>query len=71
MTGLAPDSSSLRGMRLDRFVFMGIAKEVDPEVVATSPYPIKSRVPVCCGFESFCKLVPVAGLAPALATFST
>ena len=25
---------------------------VEPEVVATSPYPIKSRVPVCCGFGS-------------------
>jgi len=25
---------------------------VEPEVVATSPYPIKSRVPVCCGFSS-------------------
>ena len=27
-------------------------KLVEPEVVATSPYPIKSRVPVCCGFSS-------------------
>jgi hypothetical protein len=27
-------------------------KMVEPEVVATSPYPIKSRVPVCCGFGS-------------------
>jgi hypothetical protein len=26
---------------------------VEPEVVATSPYPVKSRVPVCCGFDSF------------------
>jgi hypothetical protein len=25
---------------------------VEPEVVATSPNPIKSRVPVCCGFSS-------------------
>jgi hypothetical protein len=25
---------------------------VEPEVVATSPYPIKSRVPVCCGLSS-------------------
>lgn len=25
---------------------------VEPEVVATSPYPGKSRVPVCCGFDS-------------------
>ena len=25
---------------------------MEPEVVATSPYPIKSRVPVCCGFSS-------------------
>ena len=43
---------------------------VEPEVVATSPYPGKSRVPVCCGFDSL-KLVLAAGLAPALATFST
>jgi hypothetical protein len=27
-------------------------KLVEPEVVATSPYPVKSRVPVCCGFDS-------------------
>jgi hypothetical protein len=25
---------------------------VEPEVVATSPCPVKSRVPVCCGFDS-------------------
>ncbi len=25
---------------------------VESEVVATSPYPVKSRVPVCCGFDS-------------------
>ena len=25
---------------------------VEPEVVATSPYRIKSPVPVCCGFDS-------------------
>ena len=25
---------------------------VEPEVVATSPYRIKSPVPVCCGFGS-------------------
>jgi hypothetical protein len=25
---------------------------VEPEVVATSPYRIKSPVPVCCGFSS-------------------
>ncbi len=25
---------------------------VEPEVVATSPSPVKSRVPVCCGFDS-------------------
>jgi hypothetical protein len=25
---------------------------VEPEVVATSPRPGKSRVPVCCGFDS-------------------
>jgi hypothetical protein len=34
---------------------------VEPEVVATSPYPIKSRVPVCCGFSST-KLVGERGL---------
>ena len=45
-------------------------KLVEPEVVATSPYPGKSRVPVCCGFDSL-KLVLAAGLAPALATLST
>ena len=27
-------------------------KVVEPEVVATSPYRIKSPVPVCCGFSS-------------------
>ena len=43
---------------------------MEPEVVATSPYPGKSRVPVCCGFDSL-KLVFAAGVAPALATFST
>ena len=43
---------------------------VEPEVVATSPYRIKSPVPVCCGFSSR-KVVPAAGFAPALATFST
>ena len=43
---------------------------MEPEVVATSPYPVKSRVPVCCGFDSL-KLVLAAGLAPALTTFST
>ena len=36
---------------------------VEPEVVATSPYPIKSRVPVCCGFSSR-KMVGERGLAP-------
>src|SRR5712664_969505 len=34
---------------------------VEPEVVATSPYPIKSRVPVCCGFSST-KLVGERGV---------
>ena len=43
---------------------------VEPEVVATSPYRIKSPVPVCCGFDSM-KMVLAAGLAPALATPST
>ena len=43
---------------------------VEPEVVATSPCPGKSRVPVCCGFDSL-KLVLAAGVAPALTTFST
>src|ERR1043165_6159279 len=36
---------------------------VEPEVVATSPYRIKSPVPVCCGFDSV-KLVGERGLAP-------
>src|SRR5207237_5392439 len=36
---------------------------VEPEVVATSPYRIKSPVPVCCGFDSL-KLVGERGLAP-------
>ena len=36
---------------------------VEPEVVATSPYRIKSPVPVCCGFDSM-KLVGERGLAP-------
>ena len=54
---------------------------VEPEVVATSPYRIKSPVPVCCGFSSMklaCqpklgerRMVLVAGFAPALATLST
>src|SRR5882724_11947561 len=47
-----------------------LRKLVEPEVVATSPYPIKSRVPVCCGFGSV-KMVLAAGVAPALATIST
>ncbi len=25
---------------------------MEPEVVATSPRPVKSRVPGCCGFDS-------------------
>ena len=36
---------------------------VEPEVVATSPYRIKSPVPVCCGFDSV-ELVGERGLAP-------
>ena len=36
---------------------------VEPEVVATSPYRIKSPVPVCCGFDSL-KMVGERGLAP-------
>ncbi len=36
---------------------------VEPEVVATSPNPIKSRVPVCCGFGSR-KMVGERGFAP-------
>ena len=43
---------------------------VEPEVVATSPSRIKSPMPVCCGFDSV-ELVLAAGVAPALATFST
>src|ERR1051325_10309643 len=46
------DSISPRGKEL-----------VEPEVVATSPYRIKSPVPVCCGFDSL-KLVGERGLAP-------
>ena len=45
-------------------------KMVEPEVVATSPYRIKSPVPVCCGFDSL-KMVLAAGVAPALSTPST
>lgn len=29
-----------------------LSKLVEPEVVATSPYRIKSPVPVCCGLDS-------------------
>ena len=36
---------------------------MEPEVVATSPYRIKSPVPVCCGFSST-KMVGERGLAP-------
>lgn len=43
---------------------------VEPEVVATSPYPGKNRMPVCCGFDSI-KLVLVVRFALALATLST
>src|SRR5919106_3809881 len=43
---------------------------VEPEVVATSPYRIKSPVPVCCGFDSV-KLVLAARVALALTTLST
>src|SRR5205823_2863353 len=39
-------------------------KVVEPEVVATSPYPIKSRVPVCCGVGSL-KSVLAAGVCMA------
>src|SRR5213596_2648375 len=39
---------------------------VEPEVVATSPYRIKSPVPVCCGFDCV-KLVGERGLAPRIA----
>ena len=38
---------------------------MEPEVVATSPSPVKSRVPVYCGFGS--KKVLPAGFAPATA----
>ena len=45
-------------MELDAWSFfeawmlvLGILKMVRPEVVATSPYRIKSPVPVCCGFR--------------------
>ena len=36
----------IRGLNLSQ-------KLVEPEVVATSPCPVKSRVPVCCGFDSW------------------
>ena len=45
-------------------------KLVEPEVVATSPYPGKNRMPVCCGFDSM-NLVLVVRFALTLATFST
>ena len=41
-----PRGGSLLLLRFER-------RLVEPEVVATSPYPGKSRVPVCCGFDSF------------------
>src|SRR5262245_52146970 len=34
------------------FILNPRAKLVEPEAVATSPYRIKSPVPVCCGFDS-------------------
>lgn len=50
--GFAPPQSPSKGdvLRIRR---PGISQElVEPEVVATSPYRIKSPVPVCCGFDS-------------------
>src|SRR5882672_1814319 len=48
--GLAPPSSPSKGGVL--LIRRPGSELVEPEVVATSPYPIKSRVPVCCGFSS-------------------
>ena len=45
-------------------------KLVEPEVVATSPYPGKNRMPVCCGFDSL-NLVLEVRFALTLATLST
>ena len=66
--GLAPSRPPSKGGVL--LIRRPGKKMVEPEVVATSPYPGKSRVPVCCGFDSL-RLVLAAGFAPALATFST
>src|ERR1051325_2365613 len=45
----APTSLS----KSDEFLITPSRNElVEPEVVATSPCPVKSRVPVCCGFDS-------------------
>ncbi len=44
---------------------------VEPEVVATSPCPIKSRVPVCCGFGSVKKWCSRSRCIGTLATLST
>ena len=48
--GLAPPTSLSES---DELLLLHPAVElVEPEVVATSPCPVKSRVPVCCGFDS-------------------
>src|SRR5689334_16418039 len=48
--GLAPGpSGSKPGMLL---LHHEAVELVEPEVVATSPYPGKNRMPVCCGFDS-------------------
>ena len=48
------------GKGLPRRVEARGARLVESEVVATSPYRIKSPVPVCCGFDSM-KLVLATG----------
>src|SRR5438094_181894 len=48
--GLAPPQSPSKG---DVLLIRRPGNElVESEVVATSPYRIKSPVPVCCGFDS-------------------
>ena len=69
--GFASIYSHLRWEKLESLKFVPdlLRLMVDPEVVATSPCPIKSRVPVYCGFGSFVFLYLLArltGAAPAL-----
>ena len=41
----------VRSVALYRLSYEGVGKLVRPEVVATSPFRIKSPEPVCCGFR--------------------